>query len=68
LNTRITKYGWNPNGIYVYSNDRFVSLNQFYKTNKLPTFENIGFLALLRNATNNVWIATTGWSYTSGYE
>ncbi len=51
------------NGIYVYSNDRFVSLNQFYKTNKLPTFENNRVFSIVKERNNNVWIATQGGLY-----
>ncbi len=51
------------NGIYVYKDGGFVSLNQFYKTNKLPTFENNRVFSVVKERNNNVWVATQGGLY-----
>ncbi|HOZ13230.1 MAG TPA: two-component regulator propeller domain-containing protein [Tenuifilaceae bacterium] len=51
------------NGIYVYKEDRFVSLNQFYNTNKLPNFENNRVFSIVKERNNNVWVATQGGLY-----
>ena len=51
------------NGIYVYKEDRFVSLNQFYNTSKLPSFENNRVFSIVKERNNNVWVATQGGLY-----
>ena len=51
------------NGIYVYKEDRFVSLNQFYNTNRLPSFENNRVFSIVKEGNNNVWVATQGGLY-----
>ena len=50
-------------GIYVYQNDRFVSLNNYYKTNQLPDFASNRVLCMLKDKKNNVWVGTQGGLY-----
>ncbi len=51
------------NGIYVYSNDRFIPLNQYYKTSTLPSFANNRVFSIVKEANGNVWVATQGGLY-----
>ncbi|RPH30981.1 MAG: hypothetical protein EHM93_14950 [Bacteroidales bacterium] len=50
-------------GIYVFQDNQFVSLNKYYKTNQIPDFAGNRTVCMLKDKFNNVWIGTQGGLY-----
>lgn len=50
-------------GVYVYQDNQFVSLNKYYKTNQIPDFAGNRTVCMLKDKFNNVWIGTQGGLY-----
>jgi ligand-binding sensor domain-containing protein len=50
-------------GIYVYHDQKFIPFRQYYKSAKLPNFDNTRISFIVKDKKNNVWIATHGGLY-----
>jgi ligand-binding sensor domain-containing protein len=50
-------------GIFVYQNDQFISLNKHNNTNKIPDFAGNRTVCMLKDKFNNVWVGTQGGLY-----